>query len=170
VSTHLDDAKAQAMVDCCLPERERCACEEHLACCPDCTLLVDSYRALGEALDDLDAPTPPADFTGAVMCCIDEAERARAWERRVSGAILGVALAACLALFVAAGVGDWTAGVSALATGFGHLARAADVAGDVLSPIVHAFRVQIALACCAAAIPLFLAMWRLSPRRDEVVA
>ncbi len=170
MSAHLDDAKAQALVDCCLSERERCACEEHVACCPDCALVVDSYRALGAALDDLDAPMPPADFTGEVMCCIDEAERARAWERRVGGAILGVALVASLALVALAGAADWAQRVSALATGFGQLARAADVAGDLFGPILRAFRTQIAIACGAAVIPLLLAIRRLSPRQDEVIA
>jgi anti-sigma factor RsiW len=170
MSTHLDDAKAQALVDCCLPEPERCACEEHVACCPECSLLVESYRALGEALDGLEAPLPPGDFTDSVMCCIDEAERARAWERGVGGAILGVALAASVALFVIAGAGAWAHGVSTLATGFGRLAAAFEVAGDVLGPVVRVFRIQIAVACFVAAVPLLLAVWRLSPRPGEAIA
>ncbi len=45
-----------------LDEKDRQAVAQHLAACPACRALVESHRSLVEALGDLAAPEPPADF------------------------------------------------------------------------------------------------------------
>ncbi|HET9599821.1 MAG TPA: zf-HC2 domain-containing protein [Anaeromyxobacteraceae bacterium] len=170
MTRHLDDALAQGYVDGLLPGPDRAACADHLAGCADCALLVDSYRALTEALDDLDAPLPPAGFTQAVMAAVDERERAHAWERRLALGIVGVAACAAVALFAAAGASAWAPALSGFFDGLAPVVTLATVAADALRPVVGALRLQIAVACAAAALPLLFALSRLVPRGAEVSA
>jgi hypothetical protein len=170
MTRHLDDALAQGFVDGLLPGPDRAACAAHLAGCPECTLLVDSYRALVEALDDLDAPLPPSGFTQAVMAAVDERERVRVWERRLALGIVGVAACAAVALFAAAGASAWAPALSGFFDGLAPLVTLASVITDALRPVVGALRVQIAVACAAAALPLLLALSRLVPRDAEASA
>ena len=170
MKTHLDDALAQGFVDELLPAAERQACAAHLAACDDCTLLVGSYRALSEALGDLDAPLPPAGFTQAVMAEVDHRERVRAWERRLALGIVGVAACAALALFAVAGARAWAPAVSGLLDGLGPLLTVLTVGAEVLRPVVAALRLQIAVACAALGLPILFALSRLVPRGAEVTA
>lgn len=163
MTPHLDDARAQGYVDRTLGEAERAACADHLDACPDCALLVASYRALAEALDDLAAPAPPAGFTAAVMARVDLTERQRAWDRRLAAGILAVAVGLALAAAALAGGGVAPA-LAAAAGGFARGAAALALAADVARPILGALRVPIALACGAVALPLLFALSRLVPR------
>jgi hypothetical protein len=170
MTRHLDDALAQGLVDGLLPGPDRAACAAHVATCADCALLVDSYRALSEALDDLDAPLPPAGFTQAVMAAVDERERVRTWERRLALGIVGVAACAAIALFAAAGASAWAPALSGFFDGLAPLFTVATAVSDALRPVVGALRLQIAVACAAAALPLLLALARLVPRGAEASA
>jgi len=170
MNRHLDDALAQGFVDRLLPGPDRAACAAHVAACPDCALLVDSYRALVEALDDLDAPLPPAGFTQAVMTAVDERERVRAWERRLVLGIVGVAACAAVALFAAAGASAWAPALSGLFDGLAPVVTLATVVADALRPVVSALRLQIVVACAAASLPLLFALSRLVPRGAEASA
>ncbi len=161
---HLGDEAAQAYVDDALAGPERAACEAHVAACADCRLLVESYRALGDALEGLDAPAPPPDFTLRVMDRIDALEHARAVERWLAGGILAAAIAAAALLAAVAGADTWARVTAAVVTGLTGLGQAIAIAGDVTSPVFRALRLQIAVACCLAAIPLLLSFWRLLPR------
>ncbi len=53
---HLDDLRAQALVDGLLSAAEAAEAGAHLAACPDCRLLAGSYRTLADALDGNRAP------------------------------------------------------------------------------------------------------------------
>ena len=163
MTPHLDDARAQAYVDRALGEGARAAGAAHLDACPGCALLVASYRALATALDDLAAPAPPAGFTAAVMSRVDQAERQRAWDRRLAAGILAVATGLALAAGTLAGGGVAPA-LAAAAGGFAHGAAALALAADVARPILGALRLPIALACGGVALALLFALSRLVPR------
>jgi anti-sigma factor RsiW len=168
MNAHLSDELAQSLVDGLLPERTRGECQAHVDVCRGCRALVESYAALADALDGLDAPLPPPDFTDVVMERIDEVELVRAWERRLAFGILGVtALAACV-IFAILGASAWAPVVSRISDAVGRVATAVSVGSDVLTPLVRALRVQIALGCAALGLPLLLALSRLVPRHAEV--
>jgi anti-sigma factor RsiW len=170
MNSHLDDALAQGFVDGLVSAPERRACATHLAACPDCALLVDSYRALSEALEELPAPLPPAGFTRAVMEAVDQRERVRTWERRLALGILGTAACAALALFAVAGATAWAPAVSGLFDGLAPLVTALRVTSDVLRPVLAALRLEIAVGCAAVGLPLLFALSRLVPRGAEASA
>lgn len=166
---HLSDELAQAFADRTLAGDLREECQLHLARCPECRVSVESYRALADALEGLEAPPPPADFTAVVMARIDDVERARAWERRLAvGVLAAVAGLAAIAMIVA-GTGAWAPVITGAIARLGDLATAAAVASDVLSPLLRALRLQIAVACLVAGLPLALALSRLVPRRAHVL-
>lgn len=170
MKSHLSDEQAQALVDRALPDDERARCHEHLASCPDCELLVESYRALSAALDDLDAPAPPPGFTAEVMACIALADRRRAWDRRLALGILGVATCLAAALLALAGGPGWARTLAGAADALAHLGTAVSVAVGVASPLLQALRLQIAVACAAVALPLLFALSRLVPRGAAAAA
>jgi anti-sigma factor RsiW len=167
---HLDDARAQRLVDGALPADEALAAEAHLARCPACAAEVETYRLLASALDDLDVPALPADFTEGVLARIDVRERAVERERRHALAILAGVVAATAVAFAVAGAGAWAPAVSSLADVLGAGARTVQVASGFVPGIVSALRFQIILAAAALALPLLLALVRLmpAPERSEI--
>ena len=167
---HLTDEQAQSLVDGLLPERLREPCEAHAAACAECRVVVESYRALGDALAGLDAPLPPPDFTDVVMARIDDREAARAWERRLALGILGAAACAALVIFALLGANAWAPVFSRLSGGIRDAANAFSIGADVCAPLLHALRVQIALGAAALALPLLLALSRLVPRAAPATA
>jgi len=167
---HLDDLSAQRYLEAQLPGPERLQAERHLECCEACGALVDSYRALAEALNDLDAPLPPADFTAGVLARVEAREQRVARERGLAAAILGLAAAAAVALLAWAGPGALAPAFSSLGELLGRSATGLRIAADVLEPLVRALRLEIALVCAAATLPLLALVRRLSPRRAEALA
>jgi anti-sigma factor RsiW len=161
---HLSDELAQSLVDGLLPAPMRAECQAHADRCDACRLLVESYVALGDALDGLDAPLPPPDFTDVVMQRIEAREQVRVWERRLAFGILGAAACAACLIFAYLGAGAWAPVVVGRAT------TVASVGADVLAPLLRALRLQIALGCAALGLPLLFALSRLVPRRSEVSA
>jgi anti-sigma factor RsiW len=166
---HLDDERAQRFLDGHLPRAEAGAAREHIAGCSECRLLVESYRALAAALDDLEAPAAPAGFTEAVLARIDERERTASRERRLAAAILGGLALAGVGLVAVTGPASWAPVLTRVGDLFGGLATGLHVAVDVAGPVVRALRVEIAAAAAGAAIPLLIALARLSTRRGNAV-
>ena len=170
MNPHLTDELAQDLVDGLLAQGRRTECEAHAAGCSACWTLVESYRALGDALDGLEAPSPPPDFTDTVMECIEARERMWARERRLAFGIAAVVALLAAAAFAFAGASAWAPAVSRISGKLGGLATVISVGSDVLSPVVRALRVQIALGCTALGLPLLYALSRLVPRRAEAAA
>lgn len=169
-SRHLSDADAQRLVDGALPEAEAPALERHLAGCAACQATVETYRMLTAALDDLEAPPLPPDFTDGVLARIDVRERAVARERRHALAILATVVLATSAAFAAAGASAWAPVVSSAAEVFAGALRAARIGADFVPTLVSALRPQIILAAAVLALPLLLALSRLMPApRAETV-
>ncbi len=165
---HLDDERAQLLVEGLLPASEAALAEGHLAACPACRTLVESHRALAEALSGLAAPEPPPDFTAGVMARVERRERLAAWERRLGVAILAAAAAAAGALFASAGQSAWAGAVGGVLRSIGETAIALRIGGQVVGPLVSALRPQIIAGCAAVALPLFFLLARLTPaRRSE---
>lgn len=164
---HLDDERAQRLLDGLLPPPQAAAAEAHLAGCADCRLVVESYRALAAALDALETPVPPADFTDLVLDRIDALERAVSRERRLAAAILGGIFLLGAGLVAATGPASWAPLLTRTADLFGGLATGLRVAADVAGPVVRALRVEIAAAAAGAALPLLIALARLSTRRGN---
>jgi anti-sigma factor RsiW len=164
---HLTDELAQRYVDGVATEAEAARCAEHLAGCDDCGLLVESYRALGDALAGLDGPEPEPNFTAAVMARIDGAERAAARSRRFASAVVAAAAILLVAVLGVAGAGVSAPALSGVTVALGDAFHAASVALDVAAPLLRALRLQIVVACLALGIPLLLALRRLSVREAE---
>ncbi len=163
ISGHLTDAQAQRLLERALQPATDAGVAEHAAACAECGALVESFRLLGEALDGLEVPPLPADFTAQVMARIDDAEQAAARERRW-------ALALAAAVLVVAGVGVAAAG----ATGLGSVVSAASeqldlalrafrVGAGVLPGLLSALRLPLLLATTALSLPLFYGLSRLMP-------
>ena len=137
---------------------------EHAERCPRCAALVESHRALAAALDGLELPELPLDFTEGVLARVEAADRQRARERWLAGAILGgVAAAACVA-FVLSGAGGVGAAVARWAELLADASRAVRVGSDVAPHLFLAMRWPLAAATAALAIPLFLLLTRLMPQ------
>ncbi len=170
MTPHLDDDRAQRLVDGLVTGPERDGCEAHLSACDDCALLVESYRALAGALAGLEAPLPPRDFTASVMARVDELELHRARERRLAGGILGAAIALAMIFFALAGASAWAPVLSRASDLAGSAAAAAALAVEVLGPVVRALRLQIGLACSALVLLFALALSQLVPGRAELAA
>jgi anti-sigma factor RsiW len=167
---HLDDLQAQRLLDGQLPAAEQAAAERHLAACPDCALLVESYRALASALDGLEIPLVPAGFTDGVLARVEELESSAARERRLALSIL--AAVACAAAAVAAFVAPaaFAPALSRVGDVIGGAATWLRLGADVVGPVVRALRLEIAAANALAALPLLALLRRLSPRHSEVSA
>ncbi|HET7755431.1 MAG TPA: anti-sigma factor [Anaeromyxobacteraceae bacterium] len=161
--SHLSDELAQAYVDDALSEREAERCCEHTACCPECCLLVESYRALSADLDALPCLEPELDFTQSVMAIVDEKEAAVARERRFALGIVGLAAFAAAALFLSVGASAWAPLFSAFSDFLNSSIRAVQLGVDVAGPIASALRVQILIACVVLSLPLLLAIRQLVP-------
>ena len=160
---HLTDAQAQRLVDGALPEDEALRTEAHVASCAACAAEVETYRLLSSALDALDVPPPPADFTDGVLARIDAQERALARERRHAIAILAAVVAATAAAFAVAGAGAWAPTVASSADVFGRAVHVLQVGSSFVPKVVSALRFQIILAAAALALPLLLGLVRLMP-------
>jgi anti-sigma factor (TIGR02949 family) len=77
----------QAYLDGELETTERVAVETHLAACPDCRRLADSYRSLFTALDRSAAPEPAPGFAARVLGRVAAARaRRRRWQTLVAAA------------------------------------------------------------------------------------
>ncbi len=163
ISGHLTDAMAQRLVDGLSDPVADAGVEAHLAGCPACAALVESYRILGDALDDLDLPALPADFTDGVLARIDALETARARERRLAAAVLAGILAAAAGVLVAAGVGGLATTVGGLADGLGQATQALRIGKGVLPAVISAARLPLLVGAAAAAIPLLFGLTRLMP-------
>jgi len=161
---HLTDELAQRYVDGVATEVEAAHCTGHLAGCDGCSLLVESYRALGDALEGLGGPEPEPDFTAAVMARIDGAERAAARSRRFASAVVAAAAVLLVAVAVSAPA------LSGLTVAFGDAFHATSVGLEVAAPLLRALRLQIVLACVALGVPLLLALRRLSVRAEARVS
>ncbi len=170
MNPHLTDELAQDLADGLVAQGRRAECEAHAASCSECWALVESYRALVDALDGLEAPSPPPDFTDAVMERIEVRERVWARDRRLAFGIAAVVALLAAAAFAFAGASAWAPAVSRVSGKVGALATVMSVGSDVLAPILRALRVQIALGCTALCLPLLYALSRLVPRRAEAAA
>jgi anti-sigma factor RsiW len=168
---HLTDAQAQRLVDGMLSAAEAPAVERHAATCAGCRAAVETYRMLASALEDLEVPELPADFTEGVLALVERRELALARERRHAVAILGVLAACTVAAFAIAGASAWAPVFSSVAEGFGRVAHAFQVGATFVPHVVGALRLQIIVATAALAVPLLIALSRLmpQPQRAEIV-
>lgn len=160
---HLTDAQAQRLADGVLLDAEVAGVEAHLGSCAECQAAVESYRLLGDALEGLELPELPADFTDGVLARIETRERAIARERRAALTIVGAAVAAIALAVTLLGAATWAPAASGLVHGLGEAGRALRLGAEVLAPIVSALRLPIAVACAAAALPILFALSRLIP-------
>ncbi len=165
---HLTDAQAQRLVDGMLSAAEAPAVERHAAACAECRATVETYRLLASALEDLEVPELPADFTDGVLALVETRERALARERRHAFGILA-ALAACtVAAFAVAGASAWAPLFSSVAEGFGTTARAFQIGSTFVPHLVGALRLQIVIGAAALAVPFLIALARLIPQQQRV--
>lgn len=167
---HLTDEKAQLHLEGLLPADEVPAVSAHLRDCPACQALVLSFEALEQALAGLPSGEPPADFTAVVMARIEEREQASARDRRVATAVLGAVGLATATALVLAGQGAWAPVLSGASARLAQALQALRISGDVLSPVVGALRLEIAVACAALGLPLLLGLARLAPARSHRTA
>jgi anti-sigma factor RsiW len=166
---HLDDVAAQRLAEGGLPAEEEARAGAHVARCPDCALLLESHRALAAALDGLDLPEVPADFTAGVLAEVARRERAAARDRRAV-AIIGGATLAGLAVALAAGARPaWIPAATELAEQLGIVVSAFHLGAEVLPGLLGALRLPLAAACALLALPLVLTLPRLAaaPRRTH---
>jgi len=163
VSGHLTEAQAQRLLERSLDPVADAGAAEHAASCDECAALVESFRALDDALDGLEVPELPADFTAQVMARIDDAERAAARERTWAfGLAAAVGLVGVLAL-VAAGATGLGNAVSTVSEQLDLAARAVRVAAGVLPGLLSALRLQLLLATTALSLPIMYGLSRLMP-------
>ena len=170
ISGHLTDAMAQRLVDGLLDPELDAGAEAHAASCAECAALVETYRVLGDALEDLDVPALPAGFTAAVMDRIDRVEAARARERRLAVAVLAGVLAVAAGVLVAAGVGGLASTVGDVADSLGSATQALRISRGVLPALVSALRLPLLVGAAAVAIPILFGLTRLMPApRTETI-
>jgi anti-sigma factor RsiW len=165
----LTDAQAQRLVDGVLLADEALEVEAHVRGCLECEALVAEYRALGDALSDLELPPLPSDFTEGVLALVETRERAVARERRIALGIAAGVLAALVVVAALLGAGTWAPAAAELVDSLGSAGRALRLGAQVLPPLFSALRLPIALACAALAFPLVVALSRLmtpSPRTE----
>jgi len=167
---HLTDAQAQRLVDGALSPGEAPEVERHAAGCAACQATVETYRLLASALDDLELPPLPADFTDGVLARIDARERASAREHRHALAILGVLALATVGAFAVAGAAAWAPLLSRSAEVLGTAARAIQVGSSFVPEVVGALRLQILVVTAALALPLLVALARLMPPQRAEIA
>jgi anti-sigma factor RsiW len=166
-ATHLSEDEVQLHLDGLVPPGDLDRVTGHLDACAQCRALVRSFQALGEALDRLPLAEPPADFTLGVLARIDERQRAAARERRLAAIVLGVTVGAMASTVALAGQSAWAPVLSEASAAFVQGVRAVRISGAVLSPVVGALRLPIAVACSALGLPLLLGLSRLLPARHR---
>lgn len=170
ISGHFTDAMAQRLVDGMLDPVADAGAEAHALGCPACAALVESYRALGDALDDLALPPLPADFTAGVLDRIAALETARSRERRAAAAVLAGILAVAAAALVVSGVGGLASAVGGVADGLGEMTQALRLSRGVVPSLLSALRLPLLVGAAACALPLLLALSRLMPApRTETI-
>jgi anti-sigma factor RsiW len=170
ISGHLTDAMAQRLVDGLLDPVRDAGAEVHTASCPGCAALVASYRALGEALGELEVPELPADFTAAVLDRIDRVEAAQARERRFAVAVMVGLVAVAAGALVAAGVGGLASTVGSVADTLGQATQALRIGRGVLPGLLAALRLPLLVGAAVVAIPLLFGLTRLMPApRTETI-
>jgi len=163
VRGHLTEAQAQRLLEQSLDHSTDAGVTEHAAACAECGALVESFRALDDALDGLTVPELPADFTAQVMARIDVVERAAARERRWAfGIAAAVILVAGVSLAGAGATGLGNA-VSTVSERLDLAARAIRVGAGVLPGLLSALRLQLLLATTALSLPIFYGLSRLMP-------
>jgi anti-sigma factor RsiW len=162
-SGHLTDAMAQRLADGLLDPTADAGAEAHAAGCPDCAALVESYRLLGEALEDLEIPALPADFTASVLDRIERVEVAQARERRLAVAVLAGVLLVAAGALVAAGVGGLASTVGGWADGLGEASRAFRIGRGVVPSLLSALRLPLLVGAAAVTIPVLFGLTRLMP-------
>lgn len=167
---HLTDGQAQRLIDGLLDPVLDAEVAEHAAACPDCAALVESYRFLGDALDDLPLPELPADFTDAVLARIETAEAALVRERRVGFAVMAVVLLGAAGALAAAGAGGFATTVATWADRLGEASQAFRLGQGVLPGLLSALRVQIIIGAAAVAVPLLIGLSRLMPAPRAEIA
>jgi len=167
---HLTDGQAQRLIDGLLDPVRDADVAEHAAGCPDCAALVESYRVLGEALDGLEIPDLPGDFTAAVMGRIEAGELALARERRVGFAVLSAVLLVAAGALGLAGAGGFAASVGGWADSLGEGVRALRLGQGLLPGLLAALRLQILVGSAAVAIPLLVGLSRLMPAPRAEIA
>jgi anti-sigma factor RsiW len=163
MSGHLTEAQAQRLLDRALDPATDAGVAEHAAGCTECRALVESFRALEEALDGLSVPELPADFTARVMARIDETERAAARERRWAFGVAAAVLVMATVSLAAAGASGLGHAVSTVSEQLELAARAARVGAGVLPGLFSALRLQLLLATSALALPILYGLSRLMP-------
>jgi len=167
---HLDDAQAQRLLDGQLDPVRDAGVEAHAHGCAGCAALVESFRALGEALDGLELPPLPSDFTEGVLARIEIAEVAQARERRVAALVFATAaLLGGLAL-AAAVSGGVVPAVTVAADQIGLAARAIRLGAGVLPGLLSAVRGYVLVAALATGLPLVYGLARLMPAPRAVRA
>jgi anti-sigma factor RsiW len=167
---HLDEAQAQRLVERVLPEAEEAQATAHAAGCPECAALVESYRALSAALDELPGLDVPEGFTAAVLERVEERERSAERERLTAVAVLAAVAVALVAGLLLGGNGAWVPTTTRLAEQLGSVAQALHVGARVVPPLMTALRLPIALVCAALSLTLLLALSRFtsSPRTEAI--
>jgi anti-sigma factor RsiW len=160
---HLSDAEAQRLVDGALSEAEAPALELHVAGCSACQTTVATYRMLAAALDDLEVPELPADFTDSVLARIDARERTLARERKHAVAILAAVALASVVAFAIAGASAWAPVVSSSADLLAGAIETFRIGWSFVPDVVGAMRFQIIFAAATLSLPLLLGLARLMP-------
>ena len=160
---HLTDAQAQRLLDGQLDAARDAGVEAHALGCAECATLVESYRALGDALDGLELPPLPADFTEGVLSRIELVERAQARERRVAALVVAAAALLGCAALTAAVAGGLVPALTSAAEQLGLAARALKLGSGVLPGVLSAVRGYVLCAALAAGAPLVYGLLRLSP-------
>ena len=170
LSGHLTEAQAQRLLDEALEAGRDAGVAEHAAACADCRALVDSFRALELALDELEVPELPADFTARVMARIDDVERSAARERRWALGLAAAVLLVAGAGVAAAGASGLGSVVSTLSEQLDPVGRAIRIAVGVLPGLLSALRLQLLLFTSALSLPIIYGLSRLMPAaRTETV-
>lgn len=168
---HLTDAQAQRLLDGALLDAEGPEVERHLSACEGCQALVESYRALGEALEEaLAVPELPADFTAGVLARVDVRARTAARERRFAVAVCAAVAVALLVVAALAGAGTWAPLASRVVNDLGAAGQALRIGADVVRPIVGALRLELALLSAAVALPVLFLLSRLMPAPRHEIA
>jgi anti-sigma factor RsiW len=163
VSGHLNEAQAQRLLERALDPQTDDGVAEHAARCAECAGLVESFRALSDALGELAVPELPADFTAQVMARIDDAERAAARERRWAFGIAAAVLLVAGASLAAAGATGLGNAVSTVSEQLELAARTLRVSLGVLPGLLSALRLQLLLATSALSLPICYGLSRLMP-------
>lgn len=160
---HLTDDLAQRLADGLADPAAAVGAEAHLSRCEACAALVESYRELAEALEDLPLPDLPADFTAAVLDRIEVAEAQGARERRFALGVLSAVLVVAAGAAVAGGAGGLAGAVAGWADGLGDASQLLRIGRGVLPGLLSALRLPLLVGAAAVALPVIFGLSRLMP-------